>query len=201
MRSVRSMSAMSCISRPVNAIGMAPRPIRRWGISRSQPLAVKPAGDSFPLPGRRGSASYGVGSAAPLTGLVLPSGTRPFPALGAGEPETIVVLPDPVTIRNRQSIIGFAVTWYRPHPQRGEVRRPADRASPRPGRRRGRSGNTGIGLAMVCAQKGYPLVVTMADSFSIERRKLMRILGAKVVLTPRALKGMGMYQKAVDLAK
>jgi cysteine synthase len=63
------------------------------------------------------------------------------------------------------------------------------------------SGNTGIGLAMVCAQKGYPLVVTMADSFSIERRKLMRILGAKVVLTPRALKGIGMYQKAVELAK
>src|SRR4029079_19346423 len=48
------------------------------------------------------------------------------------------------------------------------------------------SGNTGIGLAMVCAQKGYPLVVTMADSFSVERRKLMRMLGAKVVLTPRA---------------
>ena len=63
------------------------------------------------------------------------------------------------------------------------------------------SGNTGIGLAMVCAQKGYPLVVTMADSFSIERRKLMRMLGAKVVLTPRAAKGMGMYQKAVELAK
>ena len=63
------------------------------------------------------------------------------------------------------------------------------------------SGNTGIGLAMVCAQKGYPLVVTMADSFSIERRKLMRMLGAKVILTPRALKGMGMYQKAVELAK
>jgi cysteine synthase len=63
------------------------------------------------------------------------------------------------------------------------------------------SGNTGIGLAMVCAQKGYPLVVTMADSFSIERRKLMRILGAKVVLTPRAQKGLGMYQKAVELAK
>jgi cysteine synthase A len=63
------------------------------------------------------------------------------------------------------------------------------------------SGNTGIGLAMVCAQKGYPLVVTMADSFSIERRKLMRMLGAKVVLTPRAQKGFGMYQKAVDLAK
>jgi cysteine synthase len=63
------------------------------------------------------------------------------------------------------------------------------------------SGNTGIGLAMVCAQKGYPLVVTMADSFSIERRKLMRMLGAKVVLTPRAQKGMGMYLKAVELAK
>jgi cysteine synthase A len=63
------------------------------------------------------------------------------------------------------------------------------------------SGNTGIGLAMVCAQKGYPLVVTMADSFSIERRKLMCMLGAKVVLTPRAQKGMGMYLKAVELAK
>ena len=63
------------------------------------------------------------------------------------------------------------------------------------------SGNTGIGLAMVCAQKGYPLVVTMADSFSIERRRLMRMLGAKVVLTPRAQKGFGMYQKAVELAE
>ena len=63
------------------------------------------------------------------------------------------------------------------------------------------SGNTGIGLAMVCAAKGYPLVVTMADSFSIERRKLMRFLGAKVVLTPRAAKGMGMYEKAEELAK
>jgi cysteine synthase A len=62
------------------------------------------------------------------------------------------------------------------------------------------SGNTGIGLAMVCAAKGYPLVVTMADSFSIERRKLMRFLGAKVVLTPRAAKGVGMYQKARELA-
>ena len=62
------------------------------------------------------------------------------------------------------------------------------------------SGNTGIGLAMVCAQKGHPLVVTMADSFSVERRKLMRMLGAKVVLTPRAQKGFGMYQKAVELA-
>jgi cysteine synthase len=63
------------------------------------------------------------------------------------------------------------------------------------------SGNTGIGLAMVCAQKGYPLVVTMADSFSIERRKLMRMLGAKVVLTPRAQKGIGMYRKAVELVE
>jgi len=62
------------------------------------------------------------------------------------------------------------------------------------------SGNTGIGLAMVCAAKGYPLVVTMADSFSIERRKLMRFLGAKVVLTPRAEKGFGMYHKAKELA-
>ncbi|MBT8409667.1 MAG: pyridoxal-phosphate dependent enzyme [Alphaproteobacteria bacterium] len=63
------------------------------------------------------------------------------------------------------------------------------------------SGNTGIGLAMVCAAKGYPLVVTMADSFSIERRRLMRFLGAKVVLTPRAQKGFGMYQKAKELAE
>ncbi|PWJ10326.1 PLP-dependent cysteine synthase family protein [Jannaschia seohaensis] len=62
------------------------------------------------------------------------------------------------------------------------------------------SGNTGIGLAMVCAAKGYPLVVTMADSFSVERRKLMRFLGAKVVLTPRAQKGFGMYTKAKELA-
>lgn len=63
------------------------------------------------------------------------------------------------------------------------------------------SGNTGIGLAMVCAQKGYPLVVTMAESFSVERRRLMRMLGAKVVLTPRAEKGTGMYNKAVELAQ
>lgn len=63
------------------------------------------------------------------------------------------------------------------------------------------SGNTGIGLAMVCAQKGYPLVVTMAESFSVERRRLMRMLGAKVVLTPRAQKGFGMYAKAVELAE
>src|SRR5450756_994577 len=63
------------------------------------------------------------------------------------------------------------------------------------------SGNTGIGLAMVCAQKGYPLVVTLAESFSVERRKLMRFLGAKVILTPAAERGLGMVNKAVELAK
>ena len=63
------------------------------------------------------------------------------------------------------------------------------------------SGNTGIGLAMVCAQKGYPLVVTMPESFSIERRKLMRFLGAKVVLTPAAQRATGMVKKAVELAE
>jgi cysteine synthase len=63
------------------------------------------------------------------------------------------------------------------------------------------SGNTGIGLAMVCAQKGYPLIVTIAETFSVERRKLMRFLGAKVVLTPAAQRGLGMVTKAVELAK
>ncbi|MDA0989225.1 MAG: cysteine synthase A [Verrucomicrobia bacterium] len=63
------------------------------------------------------------------------------------------------------------------------------------------SGNTGIGLAMVCAVKGYPLVVTMAESFSIERRKLMRFLGAKVVLTPAAEKGTGMVRVARELSE
>jgi cysteine synthase len=63
------------------------------------------------------------------------------------------------------------------------------------------SGNTGIGLAMVCAQKEYPLVVTMAESFSVERRKLMRFLGAKVVLTPAPAGGTGMVAKAIELAK
>lgn len=62
-------------------------------------------------------------------------------------------------------------------------------------------GNTGIGLAMVCAQKGYPLVVTMSESFSVERRKLMRLLGAKVVTTPAAERGFGMHRKAVELAE
>jgi cysteine synthase A len=63
------------------------------------------------------------------------------------------------------------------------------------------SGNTGIGLAMVCAQKGYPLVVVMAENFSVERRKLMRFMGAKVVLTPASEKGSGMLAKAVELAR
>jgi cysteine synthase A len=63
------------------------------------------------------------------------------------------------------------------------------------------SGNTGIGLAMVCAAKGYPLVVTMAESFSIERRKLMRFLGAKVILTPAPEGATGMVRKTIELAK
>ena len=63
------------------------------------------------------------------------------------------------------------------------------------------SGNTGIGLAMVCASKGYPLVVVMAENFSVERRKLLRFLGAKVVLTPASEKGSGMLAKAEELAE
>ncbi|CUH51284.1 cysteine synthase A [Shimia marina] len=63
------------------------------------------------------------------------------------------------------------------------------------------SGNTGIGLAMVCAAKGYPLVITMSEAFSVERRRLMRFLGAQVVLTPKAQKGFGMYTKAKELAE
>lgn len=63
------------------------------------------------------------------------------------------------------------------------------------------SGNTGIALAMVCAAKGYPFVAVMADSFSVERRKLMKALGAKVVLTPAAERGSGMVRRAEALAK
>lgn len=63
------------------------------------------------------------------------------------------------------------------------------------------SGNTGIALAMVCAQKGYKFVAIMAESFSIERRKTMRVLGAKVILTPASLGGVGMVRKAEELAK
>ncbi|MEM8815603.1 MAG: cysteine synthase A [Pseudomonadota bacterium] len=62
------------------------------------------------------------------------------------------------------------------------------------------SGNTGIALAMVCAAKGYPFVATMAESFSVERRKIMRGLGAKVILTPAAERGTGMVKKAEELA-
>jgi cysteine synthase A len=63
------------------------------------------------------------------------------------------------------------------------------------------SGNTGIALAMVCAAKGYPFVATMAETFSIERRKIMRMLGARVILTPAAERGTGMVRKAEELAK
>ena len=63
------------------------------------------------------------------------------------------------------------------------------------------SGNTGIALAMVCAVKGYPFVAIMSDSFSVERRKLMRILGAKVILSPAAERGTGMVKKAEEMAK
>jgi cysteine synthase A len=63
------------------------------------------------------------------------------------------------------------------------------------------SGNTGIALAMVCAATGHPFVATMADSFSVERRKIMRGLGAKVILTPAAERGSGMVRKAAELAE
>jgi cysteine synthase A len=63
------------------------------------------------------------------------------------------------------------------------------------------SGNTGIALAMVCAAKGYPFVATMVETFSIERRKIMRAFGAKVILTPAAERGSGMVRRAEELAK
>lgn len=63
------------------------------------------------------------------------------------------------------------------------------------------SGNTGIGLAMVCASKGYPLVLVMAEPFSVERRKLMRFLGAKVIITPAAERAVGMIKKTKELAE
>lgn len=63
------------------------------------------------------------------------------------------------------------------------------------------SGNTGIALAMVCAAKGYPFVATMAESFSVERRKIMKMFGAKVILTPAAERGTGMVRKAEELSK
>src|SRR5512147_916924 len=63
------------------------------------------------------------------------------------------------------------------------------------------SGNTGIALAMVCAAKGYPFVAVMVETFSVERRKLMRMLGARVILTPAAERGSGMVRRAEELAK
>src|SRR5476651_36120 len=63
------------------------------------------------------------------------------------------------------------------------------------------SGNTGIALAMVCAAKGYPFVAVMVESFSVERRRIMRMLGAKVILTPAAERGQGMVKKAKELAE
>src|SRR6476646_1968111 len=62
------------------------------------------------------------------------------------------------------------------------------------------SGNTGIALAMVCAAKGYPFVAIMSDSFSVERRKLMRALGAKVILCPAAERATGMIKRCEDYA-
>jgi cysteine synthase A len=63
------------------------------------------------------------------------------------------------------------------------------------------SGNTGIALAMVCAARGYPFVATMVETFSIERRKIMRAYGAKVILTPAAERGSGMVRRAEQLAE
>ena len=89
---------------------------------------------------------------------------------------------------------------------------PRDRASSRTRSARGvlkpgqtvveaTSGNTGIALAMVCAAKGYPFVAVMVETFSVERRKIMRMLGARVILTPAAERGTGMVRKAEELAK
>src|SRR4029077_5714919 len=63
------------------------------------------------------------------------------------------------------------------------------------------SGNTGIALAIVCAAKGYPFVAVMVETFSVERRKIMRMLGARVILTPAAERGTGMVRKAAELAQ
>src|SRR6204780_3943822 len=63
------------------------------------------------------------------------------------------------------------------------------------------SGNTGIALAMVCAAKGYPFVATMVETFSVERRKIMRLFGARVILTPAAERGSGMVRKAAERGK
>src|ERR1700757_1091971 len=63
------------------------------------------------------------------------------------------------------------------------------------------SGNTGIALAMVCAAKGYPFVAVMSESFSVERRRVVKVPGARVILTPAAERGSGMVRKAGELAK
>ena len=83
------------------------------------------------------------------------------------------------------------------------IRDAEDRGELKPGQMvvEATSGNTGIGLAMVCAARGYPFVAFMTETFSIERRKLMRAYGAKVVLTPASEKGSGMLAKAVELAE
>ena len=80
---------------------------------------------------------------------------------------------------------------------------PSDAASLKPGQTvvEATSGNTGIALAMVCAARGYPFVATMVETFSIERRKVMRALGAKVILTPAAERGSGMVKRAEELAE
>ena len=79
--------------------------------------------------------------------------------------------------------------------------RAARRAQARPDRVEATSGNTGIALAMVCAAKGYPFVAVMVETFSVERRKIMRMLGAKVIFTPAAERGTGMVRKAAELAE
>lgn len=85
----------------------------------------------------------------------------------------------------------------------GIIKDAEDRGALKPGQTvvEATSGNTGIALAMVCAARGYPFVATMAESFSIERRRLMRAMGAKVILTPAAERGSGMVRRAEELAK
>src|ERR1700733_12719041 len=77
------------------------------------------------------------------------------------------------------------------------------RGGPKPGQTvvEATSGNTGIALAMVCAAKGYPFVAVMVETFSVERRRIMRMFGARVLLTPAAERGTGMVKKAEELAK
>ncbi len=83
------------------------------------------------------------------------------------------------------------------------IRDAEDRGALKPGQTvvEATSGNTGIGLAMVCAARGYPFVAFMTETFSVERRKLMRAYGAKVVLTPASIRGTGMIEEAAKYAK